>query len=118
MNPPLFDLDYCPILPALEVIGGKWKPLVVYHIYLGAQRFGELQRRIPAISKTMLTQQLRELERDGLLHRQVFAEVPSRVEYTLTETGLTLLPVLKAIGAWGRQLKEQQFAPSGGKLLL
>ena len=111
MNPPLFNLAYCPIVPALEVIGGKWKPLVVYHIYLGAQRFGSLQRCIPTISKTMLTQQLRELERDGLLHREVFAEVPSRVEYTLTETGLSLLPVLKAIGTWGRQLKEKQATP-------
>jgi len=111
MNPPLFDLDYCPILPALDVIGGKWKPLVVYHIYRGAQRFGSLQRSIPSISKTMLTQQLRELERDGLLHRQVFAEVPARVEYTLTPTGLSLLPVLQAIGAWGRQLKERQAVP-------
>jgi DNA-binding HxlR family transcriptional regulator len=106
MNPPLFDLAYCPIVPALDVIGGRWKPLVVYHIYCGAQRFGELQRKLPAISKTMLTQQLRELERDGLLHRQVLAEVPPRVEYTLTELGLSLLPVLRAIGSWGRQLKE------------
>jgi DNA-binding HxlR family transcriptional regulator len=106
MPPPLFNLAYCPIVPALEVIGGKWKPLVVYHIYLGARRFGSLQRDIPSISKTMLTQQLRELERDGLLHRQVFAEVPSRVEYTLTEIGLSLLPVLQAIGNWGRQLRE------------
>jgi DNA-binding HxlR family transcriptional regulator len=108
MNPTLFDLAYCPIVPALEVIGGKWKPLVVYHIYCGVQRFGSLQRQIPTISKTMLTQQLRELERDGLLHRQVFAEVPPRVEYTLTALGLTLLPVLNAIGGWGRQLKESQ----------
>ena len=79
---------------------------MVYHIYNGVQRFGSLQRKMPTISKTMLTQQLRELERDGLLHRQVFAEVPPRVEYTLTELGMTLLPVLKAIGAWGRQLTE------------
>ena len=99
MNPPLFDLAYCPIVPALEVIGGKWKPLVVYHIYSGVQRFSGLQRSIPVISKTMLTQQLRELEHDGLLHRQVFAEVPPRVEYTLTALGLTLLPVL--FGAFG-----------------
>lgn len=107
MPAPLFDLAYCPIVPALEVIGGKWKPLVVYHIYCGVDRFGALQRKMPAISKTMLTQQLRELERDGLLRREVFAEVPPRVEYTLTELGLTLLPVLSAIGAWGRQLVEK-----------
>jgi DNA-binding HxlR family transcriptional regulator len=106
MNPPLFDLAYCPIVPALDVIGGKWKPLVVYHVYCGTQRFGDLLRKMPTISKTMLTQQLRELERDGLLHRQVFAEVPPHVEYTLTGLGLTLLPVLRAIGSWGRQLKE------------
>jgi DNA-binding HxlR family transcriptional regulator len=104
MNPPLFDLAFCPITPALEVIGGKWKPLVVYHVHCGVERFGELRRIMPGISKTALTQQLRELERDGLLHRQVFAEVPPRVQYSLTELGLTLLPVLRAIGAWGLQL--------------
>lgn len=106
MNPPLFDLAYCPIVPALEVIGGKWKPLVVYHVYSDATRFGELRRCIPAISKTMLTQQLRELERDGLLTRHVFPEVPPRVEYALTARGLALLPVLQAIGAWGRKWVE------------
>ena len=102
MNPPLFDLTYCPIVPALEVIGGKWKPLVVYHIYDGVQRFGGLQRSIPSISKTMLTQQLRELEADGVVHREMFREIPPKVEYSLTAFGSSLGPVMTALDEWGR----------------
>ncbi|MEL6641452.1 MAG: helix-turn-helix domain-containing protein [Pseudomonadota bacterium] len=92
----------CPVTHALAVIGGKWKPLLLFVVTNGVNRFGAMQRAIPAITKQMLTQQLRELEADGILHREVFAEVPPRVEYTLTDRGRTLLPVVQTLGDWGR----------------
>lgn len=83
------------------MIGGKWKGIIWWRLSNGLGRFGELQRAIPQITKKMLAQQLRELERDGIVRRQVFPEVPPRVEYALTEYGLSLGPVIEAIGQWG-----------------
>lgn len=91
----------CPVTHCLNAIGGKWKPLILFCISGGINRFGAMQRAIPAITKQMLTQQLRELERDGLLSRTVFAEVPPRVEYAITARGETVLPVIKAMRDWG-----------------
>lgn len=85
----------------MSVIGGKWKPVILYLVTKDVNRFGVLQRAITGISKQMLTKQLRELERDGILHRQVFAEVPPRVLYSLTAKGKSVLPVVKAMSAWG-----------------
>ncbi|MBI1785454.1 helix-turn-helix transcriptional regulator [Candidatus Sumerlaeota bacterium] len=91
-----------PVENALRVIGGKWKPLILWHVMDGKKRFGELRRLIPGITPKMLTQQLRELEKDGMVHRKVYAEVPPRVEYTLTEFGATLRPVLDMLCRWGK----------------
>jgi DNA-binding HxlR family transcriptional regulator len=91
----------------LEVIGGKWKALLVYRLLNGVLRFSELKRLVPDISEKMLTQQLRELERDGVLSRTVYAEVPPRVEYQVTEHGATLQPVLAAMCTWGRSHWQQ-----------
>ena len=86
----------------LAVIGGKWKPIILYHLSLAdAVRFGELRRGMPDVTERMLTRQLRELESDGLVHREVFREVPPRVEYSLTAMGASLIPVLKEMQAWG-----------------
>ncbi|MGF1501633.1 MAG: winged helix-turn-helix transcriptional regulator [Paracoccaceae bacterium] len=95
--------DYvdCPIEAALDLIGGKWKGSLLYRLAERTQRFNELRRLFPKISQRMLTNQLRELEADGLVHREVFAEIPPRVEYSLTERGRTLLPALEALEAWG-----------------
>ncbi|HBX54569.1 winged helix-turn-helix transcriptional regulator [Pseudomonas sp. UBA2684] len=97
-----------PVEVTLEVIGGKWKSLLAYHLMSGPQRFSALKRLVPNITEKMLTQQLRELERAGVVSRKVFAEVPPRVEYRVTEHGATLKPVLEAMCAWGRSHWQQQ----------
>lgn len=91
----------CPVETTLSLIGGKWKPILVYHLRSGAKRYSELQRLIPLASDRMLTRGLRELERDKLVHREIFAEVPVRVEYSLTKDGETLFPILDAMAVWG-----------------
>lgn len=91
----------CPVSATLKVIGGKWKPLILYFISVDVNRFGQLQRMMPGCSKRMMTTQLRELENDGLIHRKVFAEVPPKVQYTLTEKGESLRPLFKMLSEWG-----------------
>ena len=93
----------CPVTYCMGKIGGKWKPIIIFLIRKGANRFGILQRGIEGITKQMLTKQLRELEADGILTRKVFAEVPPRVEYGFTEYGKSLFPVIDAMSAWGLQ---------------
>lgn len=91
----------------LSVIGGKWKPIILYHLSLAdAVRFGELRRGMPDVTERMLTRQLRELEADGLVHREVYREVPPRVEYSLTEMGASLIPILKQMQAWGVEYED------------
>ncbi|MDX2205170.1 MAG: helix-turn-helix domain-containing protein [Hyphomicrobiaceae bacterium] len=92
----------CPVEAAMDLIGGKWKSVIVYHLLAdGTLRFNELQRRLTGITKRMLTRQLRELEADELVSRTVFAQVPPRVEYSLTPDGRSLAPVIAALKAWG-----------------
>ncbi|MRG59273.1 transcriptional regulator [Agromyces sp. CFH 90414] len=93
----------CGIDAALDVVSGKWKGLVLWELHEhGTRRFGELRRALPGVSEKMLTQHLRQMEEDGLVHREVHAEVPPRVEYSLTETGASLLEALLPLGEWGR----------------
>ena len=95
--------DYrCGVEITLNLIGGKWKGLILWHLCQKTLRFSQLRRRIAGITQTMLTQQLRELERDGLVHREVFAEVPPRVEYSLTGRGRSLEPLLAKMCEWGK----------------
>ena len=97
----------CPVEATLEVIGGKWKGVILYHLMTETIRFNELRRLMPEITQRMLTKQLRELEADKLISRKVYPEVPPKVEYSMTEHGKTLAPVIKALRAWGKQhLKE------------
>ncbi|HEY1947904.1 MAG TPA: helix-turn-helix domain-containing protein [Bryobacteraceae bacterium] len=91
----------CPVKLTVDLIGGKWKTLILYYLKRGPQRTGVLQQRIEGVSKKMLTQQLRALERDGLIKRKDYAEVPPRVEYALTPHGETLKPILGLMAAWG-----------------
>jgi len=92
---------YCPVKLTADIIGGKWKPLILFYLEGGTKRFGELQKRIPGLTKKMLTQHLRELERDQVIHRKVYAVVPPKVEYSLTRHGESLKPILKLMSAWG-----------------
>jgi DNA-binding HxlR family transcriptional regulator len=96
-----FNPNNCPVTLCLNRIGGKWKPVIIYLIRKNCNRFSMLQKAIPDISKQMLVNQLRELEDDKILQRTVFAEIPPRVEYSLTEFGLTLLPVIEVMEKWG-----------------
>ena len=105
---PDFDLDcfniyQCPVTLAMDVIGGKWKPMILFLIHKGVNRFGRLARLLEGVSKRTLTKQLRDLEKDSVLHRNVFAEVPPRVEYSLTEKGHSLLPIIKILYEWGEK---------------
>ena len=99
---PDSDQDSCPVTYCLSVIGGKWKPVILFCIANGVDRFGAMQRSVSGITKQMLTKQLRELEGDGLITRTVFAEVPPRVDYALTDVGRSLLPVIEQMASWGK----------------
>jgi DNA-binding HxlR family transcriptional regulator len=99
----LYDPERCPWTATWRVIGGKWKGILWWRLSNGLGRFGELQRAIPQITKKMLAQQLRELERDGVVRREELPSVPPRVEYSLTEYGASLGPAIGAICTWGMQ---------------
>ena len=96
------DVD-CSVQFTADVIGGKWKPLILYHLERGTRRFSELQRLIPQSTQKMLTKHLRELKRDKIIHRNVYAQVPPRVEYSLTRHGQSLRPILRLMSAWGKR---------------
>lgn len=101
------DQEYkCGIDLTLAVIGGKWKAAILYHLARQIMRFSELQRQFPDITRKMLTQQLRELERDGLVHREVYPQVPPKVEYSLTDKGRSIKPILELMCEWGASYKE------------
>lgn len=95
--------EECPVSITLQVIAGKWKPLILRELKTGSLRFGQLQRRIPQATQKVLTSQLRQLERDGLVHRSVYHETVLRTQYELTEYGRTLRPVLEQLARWGNR---------------
>ena len=98
---------HCPVEATMDVIGGKWKLLIIHHLLEGTKRFNELQKAIPAVTQRMLTSKLRELERDGIVHRKVYAEVPPKVEYSMTEFGRTVEPMLWVMRDWGKIFMER-----------
>lgn len=91
---------FCPVEGTLDVIGGKWKPLIIWFLRKRVLRFSDLRRSIPGITDVMLTKQLRELEHDGVIKRKVYTQVPPKVEYSLTPLGKTIIPLLDALCDW------------------
>jgi DNA-binding HxlR family transcriptional regulator len=96
----------CPVELTLKVIGGKWKVLILWHLKDQKRRFNEFKKLMPDITIKMLTQQLRELEEDGLVHRKVYAQVPPKVEYSLSKQGESIKPVLESMCNWGTEYSE------------
>ena len=105
------SLYQCPVDAVLSVIGGKYKPIILYHLLDQKHRFSELQRFVPQSTPKMLTQQLRELERDGIVHREVFAVVPPKTEYSITDFGRTLRPILLSMCEWGETYMHDSIRP-------
>ena len=99
------ELPACPVETTLTLIGDKWKVLILRDLMSGTKRFGELKKSIGTVSQNVLTAQLRDMEANGLVHRDVYAEVPPRVEYSLTELGQSLKPILDAMWNWGEDYK-------------
>ena len=109
MNKPS---EYCPVTACMEEIGSKWKPIILYRVSMGINRFSTLLKNIEGINKQMLSKQLKELEKSEILERKMFAEIPPRVEYSITAKGKTLMPVIQAMKKWGQKPTEK---PSGKK---
>ena len=101
------ELPACPVEATLQLIGDKWKVLILRDLMDGTKRFGELKKGINGVSQKVLTSNLRKMETNGLVSRKVYAEVPPKVEYTLTETGYSLKPVLDVMTVWGEEYKER-----------
>jgi DNA-binding HxlR family transcriptional regulator len=97
------NLENCPVTATMQLIGGKWKLLIMYLIVNDINRFGKMGMMLKGISKQMLTSQLRELENDGIVERKIYPEIPPRVEYSLTEKGRSLLPIIEAMKDWGNE---------------
>ena len=106
--------EICPVYITLDVVGGKWKPIILWHLKDKILRFNELSRLVEGITQKMLTQQLRELEADGLIGRKIYPVVPPKVEYSITEHGKSLRPVLKAMGDWGEKHKNRNYKRVNG----
>ena len=103
-----YDCDFgCPVEACLDVIGGKWKGVILFHLLGGTKRFWQLSRLMPAVTQRMLTRQLRELEADGIVVRAAYPEVPPRVEYSLSPFGKTLAPVLQVLRGWGSEYLDE-----------
>nr|BBH87967.1 MarR family transcriptional regulator [Thermosporothrix sp. COM3] len=104
MREPIHTKNYrCLVEATADVIGGKWKTVILYYLLESPKRFNELKRLLPGISQRILTQQLRELELDGIIHREIYKEVPPRVEYSVTDFGFSLKPIILLMLNWGEQ---------------
>ena len=101
------QLPTCPVETTLTLIGDKWKVLILRDLMPGTKRFGELRKSVGDVSQKVLAAQLRDMEKSGLVHREVYAEVPPRVEYSLTPLGRSLQPIMDAMRVWGEQYKQQ-----------
>lgn len=105
----------CPVEAALDVVGGKWKGVILYHLSEETRRFNELKRLIPGVTQRMLTKQLRQLEADQIINRKIYQQIPPKVEYSLTKFGKTLAPVLKELQQWGMTYMEDVVEARNGR---
>ena len=97
------QIEVCPVTQTQDIIAGKWKIIILWNLSTQTRRFNELQRLLPNISKGILTRQLRELEEDQMVHREVYKEVPPKVEYSLTPLGQSFIPILQSMGEWSKK---------------
>lgn len=102
------QIEVCPVTQTQDIIAGKWKIIILWNLSTQTRRFNELQRLLPNISKGILTRQLRELEEDRMVHREVYKEVPPRVEYSLTPLGQSFIPILNSMGEWSKKNLERK----------
>lgn len=118
MREPVYRSQYgCAVEATADIIGGKWKAVILYYLANGPRRFNELRRLLPEVTQRMLTLQLRELEQDGIVHREIYKEVPPKVEYSLTEFGASLGPIIIQMLDWGERYMEQIQARKEQKML-
>ena len=118
MRKPAYAYQYgCAVEATADIIGGKWKAVILYYLFEGPKRFNELRRLLPEVTQRMLTLQLRELEQDGIVHREIYKEVPPKVEYSLTEFGTSLGPIIVQMLDWGERYMEQIQARKGQRTL-
>src|SRR5256885_15923914 len=114
MRKPTYTYQYgCPVEATADLIGGKWKAVILYYLFQGHKRFNELKRLLPEVTQRMLTLQLRELEQDGIVHREIYQQVPPKVEYSLTDFGTSLGPIIVQMLNWGEHYMEQIQARKG-----
>jgi DNA-binding HxlR family transcriptional regulator len=111
MKDERFSFSECSITRSMAIIGTKWKPIIVWVLQKGKVRFGQIDAYIPLITRKVLTEQLKEMEEDGILIRQAFNETPPRVEYSLTKKGLALLPIFNSIMAWNEKYETNGIKP-------
>ena len=102
----------CPVRATVRLLGGKYKSIILWELCGGTMRFSEIQARIPEATGKMLTKQLRELEADGMVHRELYHQVPPKTEYSLTQRGVSFVPVLNAMCAWGKDVLDEVGKPS------
>jgi DNA-binding HxlR family transcriptional regulator len=108
MRHPVYTCSYgCAVEATADVLGGKWKAVILYHLFEGPKRFNQLKRLLPEVTQRMLTFQLRDLELDGIVHREIYPEIPPHVEYSLTEFGMSLGPIIVQMQEWGEAYMEQ-----------
>jgi DNA-binding HxlR family transcriptional regulator len=105
-----YDHSFCGVSETVKIIGRKWALLILKHLFTGTKRFNELQRMLPGISPRTLSQRLQQMEADGIIHRQSFAEIPPHVEYSLTEKGLTLSGIIRNMREWGEESYKREEA--------
>lgn len=106
------DNSACPVTATIDLIGGRWKVIIISLLLKGTRRFGEISARMPTVSRKVLTEQLKEMENDGLILRQHYNIVPPRVEYSLTELGQSLHPIIAAMNIWGKEMVIDKKSPS------